>query len=177
MAIDELIAVMTTPDVPFEAPSTDGWASVEARLGTSLPEDYKKFINLYGSGKIANFLWIFNPFSSNENLNLERQVELQSAVLGELEEYGEKNPYKSFPAPGGVLPFGITDNGDVVFWRTEGETSRWSVAVNESRAPEWEIFDLSMSQFLAALLAKKITCKIFPKNFPGAHPFFESSAQ
>lgn len=123
MAIGDLVAVMPTPNVPFEASSADAWASVEARLGTSLPDDYKEFIGLYGSGRIANFLWIFNPFSSNKNLNLEQQIELQSSVLGELESYGEKNPYKSFPAPGGVLPFGITDNGDVVFWRTAGDVS------------------------------------------------------
>lgn len=61
---------------------------MEARLGMVLPDDYKDFLREYGSGRVGQFLWIFNPFSKNENLNLERQVRLQAAVLRELGSYG-----------------------------------------------------------------------------------------
>lgn len=43
-------------------------------LGMILPLDYKKFINKYGTGSINDFIWILNPFSENENLNLIKKV-------------------------------------------------------------------------------------------------------
>jgi SMI1-KNR4 cell-wall len=175
MALDDLLAVMPAPGAPFEVPSADAWASIEQRIGATLPKDYKQFIEIYGSGQIAKFIWIFNPFSLNENLNLEKQIETQSQVLSELEGHGEKVPYKSFPVPGGVLPFGVTDNGDLMFWETIGDSSVWPVLINESRAPEWETFDMPMSKFLARILAGKLKPNIFPKNFPEGIPFFKSS--
>ena len=114
MAIEHLMAVLVPPVNPFETPAAGAWASVEGRLGVPLPSDYKRFIETYGSGNIGNFLWIFNPFSNNENLNLERQVVTQAEVLNELRSYGESVPYKPFPEQGGILPFGITDNGDLL---------------------------------------------------------------
>lgn len=177
MALCDLVAVMPAPAVPFEVASSDGWACIEKRLGTTLPEDYKEYINLYGSGAIANFLWILNPFSSNENINFEFQMDRQSEVLKALESLGEKVPYKPFPCPGGILPFGITDNGDVIFWETLGNPNDWSIVINSSRAPDWDGFNMSMSRFLKALLTKEVTSEIFPKNFPGVTPNFRSGAQ
>lgn len=120
MSIDYLKAVISPPQNVVDRPSEGDWAGVEARLGTVLPDDYKDFLREYGSGSIGQFLWIFNPFSKNENLNLERQAGLQAAVLRELSSYGEIIPYKIFPEGGGIMPFGITDNGDVLFGKLTG---------------------------------------------------------
>lgn len=167
MTIDHLLAVMAPPVNPTEIPGPRAWKAVEGRLGMPLPIDYKEFIEIYGSGKIADFLWIFNPFSINENLNLEKQIENQARVLAELQLYGESIPYRLFPERGGVLPFGITDNGDVLFWLTAGAPDDWVVVVNEARAPNWELYNFSMSGFLAAVLQRQVLCGIFPKDFPG----------
>jgi hypothetical protein len=175
MSIDQLIEVMPAPSSPFETPPAGGWSQVEGRLGVSFPQDYRDFIDRYGSGKVADFLWIFNPFSANENLNLERQIQRQAAVLDELKGYGEKNPYEPFPSPGGILPVGITGNGDVIFWKTEQDGGHWSVVVNDSRSPEWELFNFSLSQFLIEVLAKRAVCRIFPRDFPVGRIAFESS--
>jgi hypothetical protein len=173
MSIDYLKAVIPPPIAVFEASGTSGWASVEGSMGTRLPEDYKKFIDTYGSGQLGGFVWIFNPFSSNNNLNLERQAILQATVLKELRSYGEVVPYESFPSHGGILPFGITDNGDVLYWKTGANPSDWPVLVNEGRSPEWEAFSHSATRFLAGVLSGRVVCRSFPKSFPGSAPRFE----
>lgn len=175
MAIDYLKAVISPPMNVSEARGAGGWAGVEGRMGTALPNDYKEFIDAYGSGQIGGFIWVFNPFSINENLNLEKQAIRQATVLDELRSYGEVVPYESFPSVGGILPFGITDNGDVLFWQTGGNPNDWTVLVNEARSPEWEVFSSSLTRFLAEILSRKVVCRAFPKKFPGPAVRFEES--
>jgi hypothetical protein len=117
--------------------SADGQRS--KKLGAHLPQDYKDFIDFYGGGKIAGFISIFSPFSENINLNVINQFSQQSGVLRELASSGEVLPYPAFPAVGGIIPVGMTDNGDVIYCRA-GE-AKWSVVVNEARGPEWEAYD------------------------------------
>ncbi|WP_051711572.1 SMI1/KNR4 family protein [Andreprevotia chitinilytica] len=173
---NNLVAIIAPPSNPSELPSEGGWAAVEKRLGVSLPDDYKRFIETYGSGCIGRFLWIFNPFSKNQNLNLERQIVTQAKVLEELQTYGEVMPFKSFPEQEGILPFGITDNGDLLFWRTIGRPDDWSIVVNEARSPEWEDFNLSISEFLTEILKRQLVCNCFPKSFPSLPLSYEASA-
>lgn len=55
MSFEQLIEVVAPPDNPFEAGTPSQWGEVENLLGTSLPEDYKKFINSFGSGGFTAF--------------------------------------------------------------------------------------------------------------------------
>jgi hypothetical protein len=173
MNIESFTKVMMPPVRPFEAPTNIEWNAVENELGVSLPDDYKIFIQLYGSGRAANFLWVFNPFSRNENLNLIEQSRVQIKVLIELQFYGEILPYKLFPEENGLLPFAITDNGDVLFWQVVGEPNNWPVVINETRSPEWIGFNMTMTNFFMEVFSKRLTCSFFPKAFPEEVIVFE----
>ncbi|MET1081302.1 MAG: SMI1/KNR4 family protein [Pseudomonas sp.] len=175
MSVIEMVAIMPAPSSTFEAPSEKAWLAVESQLGIALPDDYKEFVHKYGTGSVDNFLWVFNPTSRNENVNFLDQISAQLKVLIELQSYGEIIPYRLFPAQGGILPFAITDNGDVLFWLSVGEPNSWTVLVNEARSPEWEVFDMSMSKFLLGILSRRLICGHFPKSFPRANPVFYAS--
>lgn len=160
MSIAVLRSMMPPPAVQqsFDARR---WSEVEIKLGVALPQDYKEFINSYGAGKIAGFISIFSPYSNNANLNIIEQLNRQSDVLREIALSGEVLPYSIFPAKGGILPVGMTDNGDVIYLRTD--TPKWNVVVNEARGPEWESYDLSLVDFLVSILSGRVVCGIFPK--------------
>lgn len=175
MTIDDIVRVMPPPTSTFEAPGKDEWIALEARFGFAFPEDFKDFIQIYGSGNVANFLWVFNPFSKNKNLNLIEQTKEQMDVLVELQSFGEIVPYRLFPEAGGILPFAVTDNGDVLYWKTCGEPNYWPVVINEARSPEWESFDMPMTKFLLEILCHRLKCSIFPENFPAALLIFTAS--
>jgi hypothetical protein len=172
MSVIDLAKLITPPSSPNEVPQQHEWPQIEAQLGTSLPADYKDFVSLYGTGKIDNFLWIFNPSSQNENINLATQFRVQLSALSELQAYGEVLPYKLFPEPDGVFPFAITDNGDVLYWKTSGSPDTWTVLVNEARSPDWEAFDLVMTVFLSKVLSRQIHPRAFPNVFPSSAPAF-----
>lgn len=175
MSIQDIVSIMPPPASPFEVLTQSDWPIVEERLGTALPDDFKEFIEVYGTGAMDKFLWIFNPSSANENMNLIDQAKIQLNVLSELRSYGETVPYDLFPAQGGILPFAITDNGDVLFWQTIGKPNDWTVLVNESRSPDWVSYAMPMGEFLLGILSHRLVCTLFPKSFPGPTPCFEPS--
>jgi hypothetical protein len=172
MSVIDLAKLITPPTSPSEAPQQHEWPQIEAQLGTSLPADYKDFLRLYGTGKIDDFIWIFNPSSRNENINLATQLRVQLAALSELQAYEEVLLYKLFPERDGVFPFGITDNGDVLYWKTSGSPNTWTVLINEARSPDWEEFDMVMTEFLSKVISRQIYPSAFPNVFPSSVPVF-----
>jgi hypothetical protein len=66
-----------------------------------------------------------------------------------------------------VLPLGRTDNGDELYWVTEGDPDRWPVALLESRAALQELHRMPVTGFLAALAANQLTSRILPDDVLG----------
>ncbi|MEI8574477.1 SMI1/KNR4 family protein [Methylomonas sp. LW13] len=166
MTIERVKSILSPPSRPTDVPKNEVWGEIEARIGTLLPSDYKAFIKQYGTGRIANFLWIFNPFSRNENLNLVAQLDRQRDVFSDLESFGEVLPYKLFPEDGGIFPFAMTDNGDVLFWRTGANPEQWGIVINDARSPEWQEFALTFGEFLFELLSGRLVCAVFSGESP-----------
>lgn len=167
-----IFSVLSPPVKRSEVGDRAPWPEIEQQLGTRLPSDYKNFIDRFGSGTIGRFVWIFSPYTNNEHVNLERQLVSQRDVLANLAEGGEDIPFDYFPGEGGLFPFGATDNGDVLYWRTKGAPDDWTVIVNEARGPKWESFELPMTEFLTQILTRQISCSIFPDDFPPEVPTF-----
>jgi hypothetical protein len=58
-------------------------------------------------------------------------------------------PFADFPTHGGLLPFGGTDNGDIVSWITGGAPDEWDVFFWEFHGLKTiELKSLSFSEFL-----------------------------
>jgi|JI8StandDraft_2_1071088.scaffolds.fasta_scaffold145507_1 hypothetical protein len=165
MSIAELLAVVPPP-LSGTSVAANKWSDVEREIGTSLPSDYKAFIDQYGLGKLDDFIVVFTPYDENPHINLRIQIKRQLDALKQLGEWGEELPYPLYPEPDGLLPFGATDNGDVLYWLTSGTPERWSVVVNESRAPDYDHHDCSMTTFLAEVISGQRRCSIFPQSFP-----------
>ena len=167
MTIELLCKVMFPPKEPVESRRVEEFSEIEQELGTTMPSDFKEYINLFGTGYIGRFLWVFNPFSNEESLNFIEQMEIRLDALEEIKEkYGDDEcPYPLYPEPSGLLPWGATDNGDVLYWSTVGQPDEWTVVINESRGPKFEQYEESMTGFLAKLISGDIASKIIPYDF------------
>lgn len=163
MSLEAFAKVFPIPHHPLEAGESAQWPTFEQQLSTELPDDYKRFIEWYGSGCVSMFLWIFNPFSSNKNLNLIEQAKFYAKQFKKLGEQSKIFPI--FPEPGGLLPFGVSDNGDVFYWLTSPHGPRqWKVAINKTRSDHYELFEMSMTGFLLGIVEEKIESQIFAKE-------------
>ena len=141
------------------------WQAIEAEFG-ALPADYKAFCDASsGAGCIGEFFWIFDPFTTNANLNLRSHLFQLPDYLRRL-----RNPPPSFPASGGLLPFGMTTNGDLLHWRTCPEPDKWTVSISVPRASKMIEFHGGMTEWLLAVLSGSITVAEFPKGIGKLYP-------
>lgn len=165
MSIDELERVLPPPRSPLDAPDQADWLVVEKALGLVLPNDYKEFVSQYGAGCIDGFVWPFNPVTQNHHINLLKQAVAQNDLLRLVQKQFPRDvPYDLFPHERGLLPWAVTDNGDVLFWLKRHETHL--IVVHDSRAPEWEEYDVSTTAFLTQVLLRHIVVKVFPPEWP-----------
>jgi hypothetical protein len=165
MSVDRLRELAPPPEKPVETGSEAGWAEVERKLGTPLPADFKAFTDLYGSGTFDDFIYLFNPFAQGADGNLlhERDAVLEAYATSRA-KFPDRYPLPPFPEPGGLLPAGRTDNGDELFWVTEGEPDAWKVALLEARGARLETHPVTITGFLAALFAGELKTSVLPKD-------------
>lgn len=140
------------------------WGAVNRSVGVELPMDYRTIAEAYGPGSFGEFIWLFHPGIPNRFLELSHQITVRLDALRQLKN--EVVPYGLDYTGGGLLPVGCTDNGDVIYWLTNAESGRWRIVVGGSR-DDWEEFDMSLSEFLVAVLTGETKCHIFPEDFPG----------
>jgi hypothetical protein len=161
--LERLRLLLPPPPDPMEAGRPDGWAKVEAALGIGLPGDFKAFIELYGSGKVDDFLYLFNPFAAGRDGNLLFEKDRVLAAYAQTRaKFPGRLPLPPFPDPGGVLPLGRTDNGDELYWVTQGDPGDWPVALLESRAARQEVHPMPVTGLLVALAAGELVTQVLP---------------
>jgi hypothetical protein len=75
-------------------------------------------------------LWILNPFAANRYLNLvqqaRRQLEAERMIRA---ERPSDMPFSLHPERGGLFPWAMTDNGDRLYWLTEGDPNHWPTVI------------------------------------------------
>lgn len=175
---EEGLAAVPPPTQPHEVPSPDDWQNYFRRLGASLPPDYQHFIQRYGTAGFDEFIWVFNPKSASTYFNLIDQAQRLSSADREMRDAVGRSDFsmRVFPELGGLLPFGNTSNGDVLYWRTGGDPDEWPICVRGSRDLEWEEFAMNMTGFLDGILSGRVRCSVFPGDFPSDRPTLDLPA-
>jgi len=171
MSIEELYTILPPPANPKEVPSPVELSAFEQKY-SPLPDAYKEFIGQYGTGCIDGYIWIYSPIAANSNLSMKDQSSRQLDAIRNALQDDNRFPYDVSERSGELLPFGITDNGDFLLWRTVGSPNSWSIVVLESRLGAYEEFALSAAEFLVQVLTGKLRASIFPDDFPSSKPQF-----
>lgn len=152
------------------------WERAEAELGTPLPSDYKEYVYWFGPGHIEDFLYIGVPGVENKNGSLlghagrlrkilDGRRRLQGRIAG-----GFKQPHPLFPEEGGWLPWGITVDGDFLFWVTSSNIpDEWTIAA-ASREDEIGKFDGKFTDYLNSYIWDADAMDFFPQENEG-EPF------
>lgn len=160
-----LVRLLAPPPEPSEVPKESDWADAESVLGRPLPPDYKRFVEIYGSGSIGEFLEIRNPASQNEFVRLTDAHEAQMAILRQVrQQLPAEVPYPLHPEAGGLILWAESSNGDCCYWLADplDRPERWPVVVGEARGPRWDRYNRTMTTFLADLIEGTIVVPMLP---------------
>lgn len=164
MSVDNLKKLMSVPDTPVDVGGN--WLDVEKSINCLLPDDFKLFIDSYGTGSINNFLWVLNPQSNNDNLNFSKSLYFHSSYQQMKELFPDDYCRPEFPKKDSFLAWAVSDNGDSVFWVINGDNPNdWKVGIHNHDQGEEEVFDTNTSGFLTLLAEKKLSSNVFPEDF------------
>jgi len=56
--LKKLKSILKIPDTAYCTGDGTKWSEIEKTLAIQFPEDYKAFINIYGTGRISDFAYI-----------------------------------------------------------------------------------------------------------------------
>jgi hypothetical protein len=110
------------------------WAMAEQEYGLTFPEDFKRFVGIYG-----NVIWcdLFRPiYPKTQSLETCRKskeytLKILAGIYGARlwDENGEAVTIPPYPSLGGLLPCLLDTNSDVVCWHTVGQPENWKVVL------------------------------------------------
>ncbi|MFI6259891.1 SMI1/KNR4 family protein [Micromonospora zamorensis] len=127
--IDELARLVPPPATPVQAQGD--WAAAEARLGLTLPGDYRTLVATYGLGRFGD-ITLLTPFAAatSHYADLVWQAgEFLDRYRDVRGDFPEAFPHPLYPEPGGLLQWAGTGNGVMLCWLTEGVPDTWPVVV------------------------------------------------
>ncbi|MGV9329203.1 SMI1/KNR4 family protein [Streptosporangium sandarakinum] len=161
---------------PLKTPPLVNWDKVEGEAGLIFPDDFKNWAARYSHTRISNFLYIHHPGIYPEYAQAEAEHRI-GQLREVIEDWGsidligpdgverEEDPFPLYPEPGGVYPWGSTDNGDYLLWLTDQNPEKWSIVVTDISS--WWHCESNFIEFIIGLLDGSIRCPIFPDSFPG----------
>ena len=126
-------------------------------LSTKLPDDFIEFGRIYGSGTIKTaYSWeVCSPFRVTFPMFVLDFARTCQVYKDAAEPEGV--PFGIFPEVGGVLAFAVTPDGNRVGWITTGEPNSWKVVdMHDYEVGDFEIFDMSFSEYFLNVLTRKI---------------------
>lgn len=177
MSISELVRIVNPAENPSKIPDAS-WSEAESRFRKRLPADYRDLLEVFGPGTLNEFLHVAGPFSANPYLNVSDRLRLlhKAEKLKKLnfpkDPVSLVHPFLLHPESPGLIPWGITDNGDDLFWHTLGEPDAWPVVIYNGRSGDYESHPMSMTTFLSSILSGRLQVSFFPKDFFMEAPVF-----
>jgi hypothetical protein len=171
--IDDLAAVIAPPAVPNVTISDDRWLDLFERFGTRLPQDFVQFHKRYGS---AYFYSISHKRSANLSVYsdeasgaFEKVVPKRLTELRLVKESRPKSvPFPLYWEPYGLLPWGRLSNDTDLCWRVRGElVDNWHVVALRPGSREYEEYEMTMTEYLRAVISGSLQSRLLPTGFPG----------
>ncbi|MGW0731177.1 SMI1/KNR4 family protein [Streptomyces sp. NPDC002851] len=133
-------------------PAAIDWALLEGGLGTVLPADYKRLAEWYSTFALGDFLLVGLPDPGEEHDWLLGIRDTLSEVIQEWWKADMSIGLRPHPAPGGLLPWAESNEGDQLLWTTTGDSpQQWLVTVASRNGGWWHYEGGGAVQFLAEL--------------------------
>ncbi|MCC7421496.1 MAG: SMI1/KNR4 family protein [Planctomycetaceae bacterium] len=155
MAIRELIAIVPPPESPSGSVEDKTWDHLERELGVRLPDDLRDFAVLYGSGRFyGTGIQVYNPFSTYYVATVTDMCD----VFRTLKQYegDEYVPFNIYPELPGIFPWGGDNNGNMMFWLTEGLPDEWPTLLWLRHDGNFYRYETSMTASLAGVFSRQI---------------------
>ncbi|MGW2049119.1 SMI1/KNR4 family protein [Streptomyces sp. NPDC001858] len=134
------------------------WGEIEQQLGVELPTDFKKFCECFGRGSFSGYLEVYSSSGGASLQVLDKLASFRRLVEQHPMVRDAYEPYEIFRGCGeGVIPWGISTTASEYCWlaNSTDRPDSWPIVAREDGG-DWQIFEMSMSEFAYRLLADAI---------------------
>ncbi|MEU8803022.1 hypothetical protein [Spirillospora sp. NPDC048819] len=175
---------------PLADPPAVDWQLVRHRLGTDLPSDYKELADRYPLLFFDKWLPVLHPATPDSPRNVYRLENLlhhattQSRFVREFEATrlytytpnevagreemtplaADDVPFPIYPDAGGLMSWGMPEDGSLCCWLTQGHPDEWTIVV--ASEPDYWHYEGTITEFLVDVLIRRVRCRAFPSGFP-----------
>jgi hypothetical protein len=166
VAISELTQLIIPPAYPLQADDGEAFRPVERFLGLPLPADYLDLARRYGTGCFGDktfYFWVDNPLRPRSAELLEHEIAFWRDCR---RRFPAEYAYDLFPARPGYLPWGADVDCGRMGWLTQGSPDSWPVVAKARDGGRFEVFEMSVTTFLAKALAHEIRPDVWRPDFP-----------
>jgi hypothetical protein len=149
------------------------WEVVEAELRTALPTDYRELVEAYGGGLLDEYLLLLEPGCPNDVYDLVKISAEREEANDSMWQF-EDRPAEMESGGNRLICWATTDNGEYLYWLVQPADNPDSrpTLVNSESGEDWERYDMTVTQFLTAVLTGEIRSEILWDRFPlPAHEF------
>ncbi|MET8568979.1 SMI1/KNR4 family protein [Streptomyces sp. NPDC004783] len=147
-------AVPNLVGIRRSVPAALDWDLVEESLGTTLPSDYKHLAEWYPTFAIGDCILVGLPEPGEEHLVHQGVQDMLDVLVDAWLEPGLG--LSAHPAPGGLLPWSESDEGDKFMWSTTGDSPQEWIVTVAGRGGAWWHYEGGAVQFLADLCAQSV---------------------
>ena len=133
--------------------TTVDWDAMAASWGRRFPSDYRRFMEVYGSGSVQDILGISAPTTPEAtDTGPNGGMRSDAEVAEELWRKVRKAPELEGAVPR-LIPWAASCSGDFLCWDASDEDpDRWPILVYERGDSVWRRYDCGMVDFIARLL-------------------------
>lgn len=171
--LSDLMQVLPRPAEPPERPN---WRESEEILQTTLPPDFKDLLDVYGAGLVDDYLLLAAPGCSNDVYDLIKLTSERAEANRSLWEF-EDAPIEMQDERNRLVCWATTDNGEYLYWLVQpgDEPEKRRLLINDASGETWERYDMTVTQFLTAVLTGEIHSDVLWDQFPQEEHSFRSA--
>ncbi|NDK26003.1 SMI1/KNR4 family protein [Streptomyces sp. TR1341] len=142
---------------------TVDWQVIESDMGTVLPQDYKELAEHFGPGGFDPFFTLLVPGVANPAVEIRRNLARWQKVDEDYRGRSKKvTPFPHFPHPGGLIPWGNSEHGEIYYWRTVGKPDEWPVLVAPAVGQDFYEYQGGITDFLRDLFTDRLDIPFLP---------------
>jgi len=156
------------------------WEEVEQVFDLEFPADYKQWCAEYPSLVIDEYLTVQNLLEASAARDQDLAIEMSGllrectrAVNGGFRHRANDEVITDdaerltfFPEPCGVLVVGVSDNNELLCWRTTPTSTAWTIVATDNKYWNWWDSGSGFSAALAGILSGRTICPEFAEDFP-----------
>ncbi|MFJ5829122.1 hypothetical protein [Streptomyces sp. NPDC093089] len=134
---------------PKDGDTTVDWAALAASWGKPFPDDFRRYMEVYGAGAVQKYLSIGRP---EPKVPLDRAprdgMVIETANAEADWETEEKTPELEGTSPV-LITWGVSATADMLCWdASDDDPARWPVLVYHRDAMLWSRYNCGMVEFL-----------------------------